>query len=130
MAAGAVRVRGLRELSRDFKRMSKDLSDDLTDALKEAADPVKETAQHLALSEIENMPASPHWARMRIGVSRAQGTVYMVPAARRRSSGRSRPNLATLLLDRSMDPALDKHSDEVVDRVDKMLGDLAGANGF
>ena len=31
MAAGAVRVRGLRELSRDFKRMSKDLSDDLTE---------------------------------------------------------------------------------------------------
>jgi hypothetical protein len=131
MAIGTVRVRGLKELSRDFRRISKDLSDELVDGLKEAADGVRSDAEDLALGKIRNMPLSPHWAGMRIGVSRAQGLVFMVPAARsRRRKGSGRSNLKNLLLERAMDPALAKNADGVVKNVDNLLGKIAGQNGF
>jgi hypothetical protein len=131
MATGAVRVRGLKELTRDFKKISKDLSKELRKELVEAAEPVKQSAQSLALGKIRNMPRSPHWAGMRVGVSQAQGVVYMVPAARsRRMRGRSRPNLANLLLERAMEPALVENELLIVERVDFMLGRLAHEHGF
>lgn len=131
MATGAVRVQGLRELTRAFKNISGDLSRELNNALTDAADPVKQEAEQLALTRIRNMPRSPDWAGMRIGVSKARGVVFMVPATRsRRRPGSSRPNLANLLLERSMEPALDANQGEIVERVDRVLGQLAGENGF
>ena len=68
---------------------------------------------------------------MRIGVSRAQGLVYMVPAARsRRKPNRSRKNLAALLLDEAMDPAVERNADKVTRKVDDLLGRLADRHGF
>ena len=131
MATGAVRVRGLKELTRAFKAISKDLSKELNAELREAADPVKQEGEHLALTRIRNMPRSPEWAGMRIWISKARGVVFMVPAARgRRLRGSSRPNLADLLMERAMEPALAANQGEVVDRVDRLLGRLAGENGF
>lgn len=131
MADGAIRIIGLKELSRDFKRMSKQLSDELTDELKEAAQVVADDAEELALTRIRNMPRSPRWAGMRIGVSRAQGMVYVVPAARsRRKPGRGRGNLADLLLDEAMDPAVEKNQQKVVGKLEDMLDRLADNNGF
>jgi len=126
---GAVRVRGLRELSRDFRRMSGDISDELVDGLKAAAEDVRTDAENLALTRIRNMPRSPHWAGMRIGVSKAQGLVFMVPSARGRG-GRGRANLATLLMERSMDPALQQNAATVERKVGDVLDSLAGRNGF
>lgn len=128
MAAGAVRVKGLRELTRDFRNLSKELKGELNKELRKAADPVAKDAEGLALTEIRNMPASPHWAGMRIGVSLAQGVVYMVPSARR-AGGSPRPGLAPQLLEQ-MDRALEQNQDQVVGRVDDMLGRLAGENGW
>lgn len=127
--AEAIRVIGLKELSRDFKRMSKDLSDRLVDELKEAAQVVADDAEDLALTRIRNMPRSPRWAGMRIGVSRAQGLVYVVPAARSRRRTH-RPNLADLLLEEAMDPAVEKNQKKVVERLEEMLDRLANSNGF
>jgi hypothetical protein len=129
--AEAIRVVGLKELSRTFKRMSKELSDDLTDELKEAAQVVADDAQELALTQIRNMPRSPRWAGMRIGVSRAQGVVYVVPAARaRRRPGRARANLSDLLLEEAMDPAVAKNQDKVVRKLEDMIDRIASQNGF
>lgn len=127
--AEAIRVIGLKELSRDFKRMSKELSDELVGELKDAAQVVADDAEQLALTRIRNMPRSPRWAGMRIGVSRAQGLVYVVPAARSKRRIK-RPNLAALLLDEAMDPAVEKNASKVVDRLDDMLGRIANGNGF
>lgn len=127
MATGAIRIRGLRELNRDFKKISKDLGKELRSELKEAAEPVRSTAEKLALGRIRNMPRSPHWAGMRVGVTAK--SVYVVPQARRRG-GSGRANLATLLLERAMDPALEQKQDEVVEKVDDMLGHLFSRNGF
>lgn len=127
MATGAVRVSGLRELQTAFRKIGGSVNKELRDELKDAADPVKVRAQSLALTQISNMPRSPRWADMRIGVS-ARG-VYMVPRARRRG-GSGRPNLKGLLLDQSMDPALMEKQDEIVQSVEKMFDNLAGRNGF
>ena len=129
MATGAVRVKGLKELTRAFNGMSKDIAQDLVWELEEAADPVRKEGEHLALTTIGNMPRSPQWATMRIGVSKAKGLVYMVPAMRRRS-GSGRPNLAGLMQPRALDPALEANENEVVDRVDKLLARLGGEHDF
>jgi hypothetical protein len=126
-----VNVRGLKELSRDFRRISKGLSDDLVDSLKEAAEVVERDAEDFALGRIRNMPSSPRWSGMRIGVSRAQGLVYIVPSARsRRRAGSSRGNLANLLRERAMDPAVERNASSVEKKVDDLLGRLAGQSGF
>lgn len=129
MATGTVHVSGLKELTRALKGISNGLDRELVGELKAAADPVKAEGEKLALTEIRNMPRSPDWAAMRIGVSKAQGSVYMVPQRRRRG-GSGRSNLATLLMQRAMDPAVERNQDEVVKRVDDLIGRLADNNGF
>jgi len=129
MASGAVRVSGLRELQRAFRRISKDLTKELRAELIEAASPVAKEAESLALTRIRNMPRSPDWAEMRVGVSAAQASVYVVPRRKNRGNP-GRANLKGLLLNQAMDPALTAKQDEVLDGVDKMLGRLAGENGF
>lgn len=127
MATGAVRISGLRELQRDFKKISRSLSKELRAELIKAADPVKDRAEALALSEIRNMPRSPDWAGMRVGVTAK--SVYMVPFRKRRR-GTGRANLKGLLLDRAMDPALDEKQGEIVESVGQMIDNLADRNGF
>ena len=66
---------------------------------------------------------------MRIGVSHARGVVDMFPAERgRRGSGRR--NLKGLLLDRSMEPALEENADQVKDNINDVLGHIFDDNGF
>lgn len=125
--AGAVRIRGLAELQRDFRKISKDLTKELRDELKEAAEPVREAAEQKALTGIRNMPRSPHWAGMRVGVA-GRGMVYVVPRARRRG-GSGRANLKGLLQEQ-MDAALDEKQREVLNGVERMLDRLAGHHGF
>jgi hypothetical protein len=122
MASATVRVTGLRELTRACKKMSGDLDKELRASLLKAAEPVRTTAEGLALGRIRNMPRSPRWAGMRIGAT-AKGA-YMVPRARG-GGGSGRPNLKALLLDRSMDPALEQKQSEVMEGVDKMMDDLS-----
>lgn len=127
MATGSIRVEGLRELQRDFKRISKDLDRGLTKELKAAAEPVKTEATTLALGRIRGLPRTPRWAGMRIGVSRA-GSVYVVPSARRRG-GSPRPNLGALLL-KQMDAAVDEKRDEVLRNMDDWLDKIGTNYGF
>jgi predicted NAD-dependent protein-ADP-ribosyltransferase YbiA (DUF1768 family) len=127
MATGTVRVTGLRELNRAFKKISGDLDKEMKKSLIKAAEPVKVRAEALALGRIRNMPRSPRWADMRIGVT--QKGVYMVPFARNRG-GSGRSNLKSLLLDRSMDPALEEKQNEVVEGVGEMIDYLSRSNGF
>ena len=131
VVAGAVRVNGLRELTRAFGKISKDLSNEVRDELLEAVEPVKQRAEQLALSRIRNMPESPAYAEMRTGVSRARGVVFMVPAWRsRRRPNRRRPNVGALLVERAMDPAVDEKTDDIVRGVEHVLDRLGRENGF
>ena len=120
-AEGAVRVRGLRELNRAFARADRKLRLEKNDALRRAAEPVREEAEQLAVAEIPRIGDA--WSRMRVGVTTK--VVYVAPFERgQRRGNRKRPNLAGLLMNRAMQPALDMHRSEVIERVDDLLADV------
>jgi hypothetical protein len=124
---GAISVKGLRELNSAFGKISADLRYELRGVLAEAGEPVRTRAESLAQSEIRNI--GDHWSRMRLGVTTS--LVYVAPMSRRRRGAKSaRPNLAPLLMDRAMQPALEQAAPEVYGLIDVMLGRLSDENGF
>lgn len=124
-ATTGVKVRGLRELNRAFKNVDRDLRKELRDELKDVAEPVRSSAETLAGQSIRNI--GPVWERMRVGVTTK--VVYVAPRAKRHG-GSPRPNLAGLLIDRAMQPALDQHEGDVVNRLERMLDRIGNKNGF
>lgn len=122
-----VRVEGLRETQQAFGRLSADLKKNFRKDLAEAAEPVRAGAESLAFTQIDNMPDSPRWSRMRVGVTLSY--VYVAPRSRRRG-GSPRPNLAGLLLHRAMEPSLDAHKGEVVSLLEQKLDLMINEAGF
>jgi hypothetical protein len=121
----AVVVRGQRDLSRAFAKADRDTRLAWRRTLRQLAEPVRSDAEQLALQTIRNMPKSPKWARMRTGVT--QKLVYVAPrqkGTRGRGRGR-RPNLADLLMDRAMQPALDRHRGDVERAVELLFDRIA-----
>lgn len=120
-----VRVEGLDGLRRGFRAYDRALASDLDDVLEEAANPVRQDAQALALSSIRRI--SRPWAGMRVGTGR--GVVYVAPVERgvkgRGNQRKRRPNLADLLMTRAMEPALRRNEAVVVRRVDRALDEFA-----
>lgn len=83
-------------------------------------------AEARAVTEIRNLSEGDPWQRMR-AVAR-QNLVYVAPVERgrnRRSPGRHRPNLAGLLMDRAMQPALEAKAGEVEERMGRLLDDMS-----
>jgi hypothetical protein len=122
MAESAVRIEGLRELERAFKLYGRGMERGIREALEAASEPVRSDAQALAVSSIRNIGIP--WSRMRIGVTRR--TAYIAPQERGRNTrpGRRRPNLRGLLLDRAMQPALDRNISKVEREIGDALDDL------
>lgn len=120
-----LRVEGLGELSRAFALADKALKKEFRTALREVAEPVRVGAERLAVSGIPTIGLP--WSRMRVGVTRH--SVYVAPRQRgRRSTILSRrPNLADLLLDRSLLPALKQNEAVVAAEMEKMLDTVGGA---
>lgn len=122
--AEAVRIEGLRELERAFKLYGRGLEKGVREALETAAEPVRLDAQSLAVANIRRIGVP--WSRMRVGVTRR--TAYVAPQKRggatrlRPNSGR--PNLKGLLLDRAMEPALDRNIANVEREIGDALDDL------
>lgn len=123
--ADTVRVQGLRELQSAFARIGGEVQGEIREGLVKAAEPVRGRAETHAVQEIRNIGSA--WSRMRIGVTTK--LVYVAPAMRRRR-GTPRPNLAPLLMNRAMQPALDESAPEVVAALDFVVDRLAGENGF
>jgi hypothetical protein len=119
MAVGAIRVEGLRELKWAFNRIDRQLADDLEGVMKDAAEPVRSTAEQLAIAKIRNIGV--RWSGMRTGIAGGGSVLYVAPKARRSQGGDPRPKLAPLLLEKAMIPALDQNREEVVRRVERML---------
>jgi hypothetical protein len=123
--AGSVSIIGLRELQGSFKKYSAELSVELTNELKIVAEPVRRDATTLALGNIRNIGG--RWAQMRTGSTRS--AVYVAPRARRRR-GSPRPNLAPLLLQKAMEPALDQNTEKVYRGLEVMLDRIGDHAGF
>src|SRR5574337_885107 len=122
-----VHVRGLRELNRAFAHADSKLKREKTDALRRAAEPVRRDAELLARLRITNIGVE--WSRMRVGVT--QRAVYVAPKQRgvRSRAGQRfrRPNLAPLLMDDAMEPALDHNAGDVVRELEGVLADMERA---
>lgn len=121
MAAATVRVRGLRALQRDFRRISKDLSKEVREGLRKAADPVRQEATAL-FAPVNADSASGY----RI-VVRQRGVA--LEQSRRRTTG-ARPDYARLQFARAMAPAVESKENEVVKGLEDALDDLARGYGF
>lgn len=126
----AVQVKGLRELQIAFAHADRATRLGLRTELREVAKPVALDAQQLAAQQISGMRRSPRWARMRVGVTRR--VVYVAPTQRglktRGPDSRRRPNLARLLLDRAMEPALEAHAEQILVATEALLDHVA--DGF
>lgn len=134
MAGEQVHVEGLSELLTTFRVMPVEVSEEITWELEEAADPVRKQSTQFILSggggepAMRNMSATRVYAMMRVGVSRAEKTVYVVPAWR--STGRvHRPNVYREE-QRRMEAALEQEREHVYEKVDNMLDRIGHEHGF
>ena len=126
MAGPIVDVKGLRELDRAFARASADVRATKKKRLEGAARPVARDAEVLALGRISHMPRSPAWSGMRIGSNR--DFVYVAPQQRgSRVASKKRRNIADLLIDRAMQPAVDRNAEGVRRTLDEMLARMERA---
>jgi hypothetical protein len=117
-------VEGLRDLQRAFRLADRKQEADLKSTLRRVAEPVRAEAELLAASGIPRIGLA--WSRMRVGVT--QTSVYIAPRQRgSRGGGRRRPNLAGLLLARSMVPAITRNQPRVVREVEQMLAEVGRA---
>lgn len=121
--SATLRVHGYNELQRAFALADPALQKRLRATLVDAGSPVKSTAEQLATTEIRHVGSE--WSRMRVGVTRQ--VVYVAPARRgTREARRKRPNFGTLLMLRSLEPALAQNEGQTLVRVERMLDELAG----
>ena len=118
-----IRVEGLRELQRAFAAADRTLVTELRTELREVAEPVRADAERLAVAGIPSIGLS--WSRMRVGVT--QTGVYVAPRRKGGKGSRRRPNLAGLLLGRSMMPALQQNVPQVEAGMERMLGKVGRA---
>jgi hypothetical protein len=120
-------VKGLREVNAAFAKTDRDIRLGWRAGMREVAEPVRRDAEASASASIRNMPGSPRWSRMRTGVTRTM--VYVAPRQKgaRRNPYARRPNLADLLMDRAMEPALARHEHEIEERIDHLV-DVAAFN--
>jgi hypothetical protein len=122
--AGSVAVRGLRDVQRGLKDAEKEVRLGFRKELRAVAQPVADDAAIRAASSIRRI--GPDWFKMRVGVT--QTSVYVAPRERGvapRSGARrqtdKRPNLAPLLMDRAMQPALDAHGAQAEKAIEQAL---------
>lgn len=117
-------VEGLAGLQRAFRVADATLVKELRDTLREVAEPVRSDAETLARSAIPRIGLP--WSQFRVGVTST--SVYVAPRQRGvRRGQRGRPNLADLLLGRSMLPALDRNQSRIEGEMELMLGTVGRA---
>ena len=121
MAESTVRVRGLRELRRDFRKLDKGLAKEVRGELKQAGEIVRVEARS-RFTAIDKGSAEGYKTRVRVGA-------VAVEQSRRRTTGK-RPDYGRLQMGRALIPALDDKADEVVKSLDLMLYRLGSENGF
>lgn len=128
---GAVAVHGLADLHRAFAKADKDRRKALRDVERDVAEPVRSTAEGMAITRIRGIArtANPKWHGMRIGITRS--LVYVAPKQRgrltRKDPARYRrgTRFADLLMDLAMDPALEQHRGSFEFRMARAFDQLA-----
>ncbi len=121
MSSATVRVSGLRELQSAFRKIDRHLVSDFGNDLKKLAEPVARTAR---AKVTRYAGASVSTIRPR----RSGLTVYVEQSARK-VTGR-RGDFGALQMRTVLEPALDEHSDQIMEGADDLLGRWAGDAGF
>lgn len=119
MAQG-LKVRGLANVNRALRGVEKDTAKGIRKEIRDFAEPVRESAENLASTSITNIGVP--WSRMRIGV--LTHSIYVAPKQRGvkgKGRNRRRPNLSPLLMNRALQPALDRHAPELERDFNRML---------
>jgi hypothetical protein len=114
-----VYLTGMRQLQAGLKDADRDTRLGVKKKLGYVAEPVRRDAEELAASKIRNI--GPRWSQMRTGVTRS--SVYVAPAQRgvKGASAAKRRNLAPLLAERAMEPALERSSGNVERDLEQVL---------
>lgn len=122
MATGTVYVKGLRELQRDLKKLEKETPKEIDRGLKEAGDVVRDDARpRLARYD----------ARSAAGLrTRTRGFGQVSVEQRLGKTTGQHPEFGVLIMQRALIPALTDNQEEVVRKVDAIIGKLAGETGF
>jgi len=119
-----LRVDELADLNRAFRLADRTLARELRGGLRDAAEPVRLDAERLATARISRIGVP--WSRMRVGVT--THTVYVAPRQRgTRFAQRKRSNIAGLLIERAMVPALRANELRVVAEMEQVLGTVGRA---
>lgn len=120
-ANSGVEVFGLFELRRILIAAEPEAEKAIDAGIAQAAEGIRSDAEILAAGRIRKIGSD--WSRMRTGVTGR--VVYVAPQKRgvrvRGPHPRRRPNLANLLAERAMQPALEKNQGQIVARVDEAL---------
>jgi len=119
---GGVRVHGLRELQQTFKTLDRRLVGELGTELRRAAEPVAEATRELLSEKFDGVSLST------ITTSRSGLRVFVRQGAAKVTG--KRRDFGLLQLRYGFWPALEENSDEVVERVEDVLNDWFGAEGF
>ncbi len=119
--AEAIKGHGLKDLHRALKHADKETRDRVRGVERKVAEPVRVEAQELAAREISRIGRE--WSTMRTGVTTK--VVYIAPK-RKRKQGSRRPNLAALLMDKAMEPALEQHRDRLFHDLEDAMDTMAG----
>lgn len=124
-----IEIEGYAELDRALRELSVVVERDFIDDLKYASEPVRIRSEQLALSEISGMKRKKtvDWTQMRLG--KTANTIYEAPA-KRRTVGKPRPNLAKLLMMKSMRPGAEEKLPEVALEVDQIIDRALTRVGF
>jgi hypothetical protein len=123
-----IAVRGLADLQAALKHADRQTRLGIRGELRQVAEPVRMGAEQLAMETIRNMPRSPRWSKMRIGVTR--NLIYVAPRQRGvktagRNPARRGHRFADLLMDRAMQPSLDRHAHEIETRFENLIDKAA-----
>lgn len=128
-SSDTLRVQGLADLDKAWLVAGVEYQKSYRASLGSIAEPVRVDAERLAAGAGRGLDEGDPWTKMRAVVRRTG--VYVAPVQRGRRTRRNpqlrRPNLAALLMDRAMQPALEGNVREVEARFDELLGGMASA---
>ena len=120
-----ITMTGYSQLRLIASKAGPEVKKDLDARLRELAEPMRATAESLALEKITRIGVP--WSRMRVGVTRR--VTYIAPKQRgiktRGPHPHKRPNLADLIEERAMAPALEQHKGALEAGAEGVLADFA-----
>lgn len=120
-----VRVTRVAELRRAFIGTRDRVSKGAKTEIKRFAEPVRADAETFAAARISGISREriiPNWSSMRTGLTR--NAVYVAPrrkGTRGRIQNRRRPGFKDVLLDRAMEPALQKNIPLITEKFEDMV---------